>query len=96
MILCAAVKFHIERANEEVVIPCWRHGESFKIMKSLGFKPGEYKDIEQGFITTNNMYLNREDAWNHAVNCGQINKTTIWYKSDHEREPYELFSEDLY
>ncbi|MCQ2077630.1 MAG: hypothetical protein MJZ20_11520 [Bacteroidaceae bacterium] len=98
MILCAAIKFHIEKTDRDVIVPCWRHAEAFSILCDLGFEPKVgYKKIEEGFITTDNRFLNRVDAWEHAIKCGQINQTTRWYKSDHnEPKPHELFSEDLY
>lgn len=96
MILCAAIKFHIDKTDKNVVIPCWRHGEAYKILRDLGFgaKDG-YKEIEQGFITTENEFLNRREAYVHVVRCGQLNQTTLWYKEDHG-DGYELYSEDIY
>lgn len=96
MILCAATKFHITATDKDVVIPCWRHGEAYKILRDLGFgaKDG-YKEIEQGFMTSEGVFLDRKLAYNHAVGCGQISQTTRWYKEDHE-DVVELYSEDLY
>lgn len=98
MILCAAIKFHIDKTDKDVVIPCWRHSEAYRILRDLGFEAKDgYKEIEQGFITTDNYFLNRRAAYKEAEWCGQINLTTQWYKQDKgEKEPYELYSEDLY
>lgn len=97
MILCAAIKFHIEKTNRDVVLPCWRHAEAYKILRDLGFDAKDgYKEIEQGFITTSNKFLDRKAAWDHAIYCGQVNQTTQWYKEDYEISPFELFSEDIY
>lgn len=99
MILCAAIKFHIEETDCDVIVPGRRHGDIYKIMKGLGYGPKKgYKEIEQGFITTAGFFLNRSDAFHHALECGQISQTTQWYKADHEGYIHipELFSEDLY
>lgn len=99
MILCAAIKFHIEKTDKDVVLPCWRHAEAYKILEALGFgaKDG-YREIAQGFITTENEFLDRSEAYIHAVRWGQLSQTTLWYKEDHDSGFYkiELFSEDLY
>lgn len=96
MILCAAIKFHIEKTGNDVVVPCWRHAEAYKIMKSLGFQPKDgYKEVAQGFITTDNEFLDRKEAYEYAIKCGQISQTARWYKEDHE-EIAELYSEDIY
>lgn len=89
MILCAAIKFHIDKTDKDVVIPCCRHGDAYKILKDLGFEAKDgYKEIEQGFITTRNTFLNREEAYRLAAICGQINQISFDYK--------ELYSEDIY
>ena len=51
MILAAAIKFHIEKSGEDVVLCGARHGDIFKQVKQLGFEAKKgYKEIEQGFI----------------------------------------------
>lgn len=98
MILCAAIKIHIDKTDKDVIIPCWRHGKAYTMLRDLGFDAKDgYKEIEQGFITTENMFLNREEAYQHAVMCGQISQTAKWYKEDHDNSyKIELFSEDIY
>ena len=87
MILCAAIKY------KDIVIPCHRHCNGYEILYKLGIK--DYRNnIETGFITTKNEFLNRKDAFNHAIECGQLSAVTRQYK----REKFEadLYSEDLY
>ena len=93
MILCAAVKFHIDATDEDVVIPCRRHADAFQILKSLGFEPKKgYKEICQGFITTEGKFFDRQEAYVHAKWCGQLSHTTILSCEAMGK----LFSEDLY
>ena len=51
MIVAAAVKFHITKTNDEVILCGCRHGNIFKQLQQLGFAPKQgYTEIEQGFI----------------------------------------------
>ena len=87
MILCAALKLN------DVIIPCHRHHNGYEILHELGVK--NYRgNIEEGFITTKNEFLNRKDAFNHAIECGQLSAVTRQYKR--EKFETELYSEDLY
>ena len=73
MIIAAAVKFYIEKTDQEVVLCGLRHDAPFRQLAALGFEPKVgYKDLEQGFITTDGEFLNREQAYYHAVSCKQI------------------------
>ena len=95
MIICAAIKIQIEGLDHETIIPCRRHGDGFKLIKDFGLKPRVgYKEIEQGFITNFGEFLNRKDAYAHALKCGQISISVKAYKDEHEED--ELYSEDLY
>ena len=92
MILCAAVKFHIEKTDKDVVIPCRRHYEAFNIIRDIGFDPKEgYTVVEQGFIDTKSNFLTRKEAYHHACECGQLSNTVL--VNIHNEI---LFSEDLY
>lgn len=92
MILCAAIKFHIDKTDKDVVIPCCRHGDAYKILKDLGFEAKEgYKEIEQGFITTSNTFLNRKEAYRLAILYGQISPISMFNINSEE-----LYSEDIY
>lgn len=73
MIIAAAVKFYIEKTDQEVILCGLRHDAAFKQLKALGFRPHNgYKELEQGFLTTDGDFLNREQAYYHAVDCKQI------------------------
>ena len=73
MIIAAAVKFYIEKTDQKVVLCGLRHDAQFRQLAALGFEPKVgYKELEQGFITTDGEFLNREQAYYHAVSCRQI------------------------
>ena len=93
MILCAALMVKLPDIADPVVVPCHRHGEGMQMLHI--FDPEHrYKIMEQGFITTDNRFMNRVEALKHAVDCGQLSVSTLWYKAD--RKDNELYSEDLY
>lgn len=95
MILAAAIKFRIAATGSEVILCGARHGDIFVQMKDLGFGPKEgYEELEQGFIDHSGKFLSRPEAWDHAVQCGQVS-----YKIIHEREKSgskQMISEDLW
>ena len=99
MILCAALKIEVHQNNgvKILILPCRRHGEGFSFLHEFGTPTdGSFKVnvLEQGFICTSGRYLNRKEAYDHARECGQLNASTLWYKTDHD--DVELYSEDLY
>lgn len=95
MIICAAVEIQIENLPYITVIPCWRHGKGYEIIRDFGFKPNKkYKVVAEGFITNTGEFLDRKDAFKHALCCGQLSATTRQLKKD--KVEYELYSEDLY
>ena len=97
MIISAAVKILLKKENREVVIPCHRHGDTYKILKDLGFQPSDFSTVKQGFIAYEvdpndpfngtETFLDRKEALVHAKMNRQIS-TSI---SDDE-----LYSEDLW
>ena len=97
MIISAAVKILLKKENREVIIPCHRHGDAYKILKDLGFHPSDFETVKQGFIAyvvdPNNRinwietFLDRKEALAHAKRVHQIS-TSI--------SEDELCSEDLY
>lgn len=97
MILAAAIKYRIEKTNEEVVLCAHTHSAIIKQLSALGFEPHTgYKEIAQGFINDNGEFLNRKDAFLHAVQCGQIPRRIL---NDYYWENIvgqELMSEDLW
>ena len=95
MIVCAALKLQIEGLDHVTILPCVRHGDGFKIIADLGYAPKtNYKVIEQGFVTHDGKFLNREDAWNYAKEIGQIPAQLRNRQSMINR--VELLSEDIY
>ena len=95
MIICAALKIQVEGLDHTTNIPCIRHEQAFQILKDLGYTPKtKYKVLEQGFLTQDAVFLNREEAFKYAKEIGQLSVTTRWYQEDHGHE--ELYSEDLY
>ena len=88
MILCSAIKFHIDKTGEEVILCGLRHGDMFKQLKALGFEPHKgYKEIEQGFLIDSGRFLSRKEAYVVALKYGQLK---------HPKDSEELFSEDLW
>ena len=95
MIICAAVKIQVEGLDPTTIIPCRRHGDAMMILKDLGYAPKtKYKKLEEGFLTHEGDFMNRKVAFDYALDIGQLNRTTQWYKDDHGDD--ELYSEDLY
>ena len=97
MIISAAVKILLKKENREVIIPCHRHGDAYKILKDLGFQPSDFETVKQGFIAyvvdpddpfngTEN-FLDRKEALAHA----KMNRQILTSMNDEE-----LYSEDLY
>lgn len=95
MIICAALLVQVEGLDHETIVPCWRHGKGFEILRDLGYAPKtKYKVIAQGFIDHEGLFWNRTSALLIATECGQLSQTVLWDKKDHNID--ELFSEDLY
>ena len=95
MIICAALLVQVEGLDHTTIVPCWRHGEGFKLLQDLGYAPRtKYKVIAQGFIDHEGFFWNRESSLTIAKECGQLSQTVIWDKQDHNID--ELYSEDLY
>lgn len=95
MIICAALLVQVEGLDHETIVPCWRHGKGFEILRDLGFAPQtKYKVVAQGFINHKGEFLDRKEAFEHAKEIGQCNATQRWYWDDHKQD--ELYSEDLY
>ena len=97
MILAAAIKFHIDKTDSDIVLCGCRHGNIFEQLMLLGFEPRkEYKEIEQGFITHKNEFLTRKEAFEHAKQCGQLG-VKIAYEREHGGVGgTNLISEDLW
>ena len=93
MVLCAALRLHNDKAEYDIVIPCWRHATGYAILRDVGLDYHIY-DITEGFITTKNEFLTRKEAYDHCRACDQLPYQLILDKRSHGEN--ELFSEDLY
>lgn len=95
MIICAALKVEACEDFEEIVEPCFRHGNGYEILQKLSHGAKYKGHVTEGFITNKGDFLDRGDALQHAMDCGQLSATTRELKR-REGETYELYSEDLY
>ncbi len=95
MIICAALELQIEGLPYTTIVPCWRHGKGFEILRDLGYQAQrKYKVVTEGFMNHRGEFLDRKEALKHALEVGQLSATTRWYQED--RNLNELYSEDLY
>ena len=95
MIICAALEVQVEGLDHITVLPCWRHGTGYEIIKDMGYAPKtQYKVLRDGFINHKGEFLDRKEALAHALECGQLSATHRYYQEDHNIN--ELYSEDLY
>ena len=71
-------------------IPCHRHADAFYIISQfVDASEIDKPRTEQGFLTHEDQFLNRYDAMQHAIACGQL-------PPDADKECKELYSEDLW
>ena len=92
MIICAALLIKVDGLSESIIVTCRRHSDGYKLLKDLGYAPRtQYEIVEDGFVNHKGEFLNRHNAWEHAVECGQIPYNLQKYTSTQI-----LFSEDLY
>ena len=89
MIIAAACKIRIN--NNEVVLCGVRHGSIFEQLIQMGFSSDDFEIIEQGFVTHEDVFLNRVEALSHAIDCGQICSKLV-----HGRAFSELISKELW
>ena len=95
MIICAALELQIEGLPYTTIVPCWRHGKGYEILRDLGYQAKrKYKVKPEGFINHKGEFLDRKEALAHALECGQLLATHRYYQEDHNIN--ELYSEDLY
>lgn len=94
MIICAAIKITFQRAGKTLtaVIPGYRHSNCWELISAFGI-PAEREEVE-GFMTSQGAFLDRYDAFNHAMRCGQLSDTTRTAKA--EKGERLLYSEDIY
>ena len=102
MITSACVKFYTKEYNKipwdgrtkvpstMFDIPCHRHADAFYIISQF-LDAGEIDKpkTEQGFLTQDGTFLNRYDAMDEAIKCGQL-------PPEAKEQCAELYSEDLW
>ena len=95
MIICAAIKPQIVRNGKphETVIHGLRHANCWELMADMGIR-ATYEEVTEGFIDNQNRFLDRYDAFSHALECGQLPATVRECKR--EKGERQLYSEDLY
>jgi len=99
MIICAAIKYEIridKQTKREVILCGRRHGEIMAQLIAFGLTPADkgvrYFELCQGFISHRGEFLDRKQAYVHAVDCGQVGKQYVLDYGEQET----LFSEDLW
>ena len=71
-------------------IPCHRHADAFYIISQfVDASEIDKSRTEQGFLTHEDQFLDRYDAMQHAIACGQL-------PPDADKDCKELYSEDLW
>lgn len=95
MIICAAIKLKQNTlAGTEHIVCGLRHGDCFKTIDKMK-ADWAIASQTQGFITHTGEFLDRGQAWVHAIECGQISLSAQWLHKDNNW-PAELVSEDLW
>ena len=92
MITHAVVIFHTKEiyGDRTIEIPCHRHGDAFYIISQLlDAEELDKTRTEQGFLTHDDRFLNRYDAMQEAIKCGQVAPGS-------DKLCAELYSEDLW
>ena len=86
IVICAAV-----RAKDGKVIIGHRHNFAMRTMNVIpGYENERPNGDDQGFITSMNRYVNREEGYKLQIEAGIPSKDPGGYRGG------ELFSEDLY
>ena len=95
-IICSAIYIndetnHISQPkNIEIgfVICGWRHFNCMHLCKVFGFDFKKFSSqgkVVQGFLTSDNLFVDRNEGAKIAINAGQVNEDVV-----------VLYSEDLY
>ena len=86
LIICAAVKTECGK-----IVRGHRHGDCIKAIHSRGLKVAKGSSTNQGFITSQNRFVDRIEAMNIHMESGGVSAQGIRLQKN---QP--LFSEDLY
>lgn len=93
-VLCAALWVKVgekvihspKNIDKGFVICGYRHGNLYAILQAMNINPG-FSNIEDGFLTSHNRFIDRKTARDLVLQTGQLSETQ-WGD--------ELYSEDLY
>ena len=89
MICRAAVKIFDKRQDKEIIIPCHRHSDAYKVLYNFNYRKNiDYFIIEKGFLNEDDIFLNRREAYLEAKQSNQL-----LIISSHTNS---LYSEDLW
>lgn len=89
-ILCAAIDYN------GLIISGFRHDDCYKVLKSLveGIPTDKLPNRDkQGFLTSQNRYVNRKEGWEIAVKNNQV---VFGKEASENGEESILISENLY
>lgn len=94
MIVRAAVKLHT-KDGRDILLPLHRHCDVRIVMSQFGYySESDYRRDMEGFLTDSDEFLDRCEALDHAIACGQIDPESP-AGEDIVRSGM-LFSEDLW
>ena len=91
MIVSAAVSYSYKDEigfTVEQIMPVHRHKDCYIILRQLDIE--DYSIDEEGFLTDKGEFLDRQEAADHAYECGQLVETAEEPRID------KLMSEDLW
>ena len=86
MIKYSAIKFYLSDEDQPIIMTGLRHAEILEKMFSLGLKYDSNRMV-QGFLNSEDKFLDRRDAKFEARFCNQLIEDTGYG---------ELFSEDMW
>ena len=89
MIICAAIK----DKETGAIFGAIRHGFTYCAKTDDGI-PKRFSEVVEGFLDQNGNFYDRKEAFEVAINCGQLSASTRQLKR--EKCELELYSEDLY
>lgn len=94
MIVRAAVKLHT-CDGRDILLPVHRHCDVRVIMAQFGYyRESDYRRDMEGFLTDSDEFLDRCEALQHAVDCGQVDPESP--EGEDIMRSGVLFSEDLW
>ena len=95
MIICSAVRLHIDETDKDVVLCGVRHHDIYEQLKDLGFEPNKgYSRVMDGFVDSGGIFRTRTESLIYAIQVGQVNANI---RNEYAKgTKVELFSEDLW